>query len=48
MVYLFEQIEEVMEFAEAASTPIPRGRVINIDYLVILRTGVIEKSYEQW
>ena len=37
-----------MEFAEAANTPIPGGKVVNIAYLLILRTGGIEKSCEQW
>ena len=41
---LFEQIEEVVEFAEAANTPIPRGKVVNISYLLILKTGGMEKS----
>ena len=37
-----------MEFAEAANTPIPGGKVVNIAYLLILRTGGTEKSCEQW
>ena len=48
MVELFEQIEEGVESAEAANTPIPGGKVVNIAYLLILRTGGIEKSCEQW
>ena len=48
MVDLFEQIEEGVEFAEAANTPIPGGKVLNIAYLLILRTGGMEKSCEQW
>ena len=48
MVDLFEQIEEGVEFEEAANTPIPGGKVINIAYLLILRTGGMEKSCEQW
>ena len=48
MVYLFEKIEEVVEFAEAANTPIPGGRVFNISYLLILRTGGMEKPCDQW
>ena len=48
MVNLFEQIEEGSEFAEAANTQIPGGKVVNIAYLLILRTGGIEKSCEQW
>ena len=47
MVELFEQIEEGVEFAEAANTPIPGGKVVNIVYLLILRTGGMEKSCEQ-
>ena len=43
MVELFEKIEEGVEFAEAANTKIPGGKVVNIAYLMILRTGVIEK-----
>ena len=44
MVDLFEKIEEGVEIIEAAKTPIPGGKVINIAYLIILRTGGIEKS----
>ena len=47
MVELFEQIEEGVEFAEAANTPIPGGKVVDIAYLMILRTGGIEKPCEQ-
>ena len=43
MVDLFEKIEEGVEFAEAANTPIPGGKVVNIAYLLILRTGGIKK-----
>ena len=46
MVELFEKTEEGAEFAEAANTPIPRGKVFDIAYLLILRTGGIEKSCE--
>ena len=45
---LFEKIEEVVEFAEAANTPIPGGKVVNIAYLLILRTGGMEKACEKW
>ena len=45
---LFEQIEEGMEFVEAANTPISGGKVVNIAYLLILRTGGMEKACEQW
>ena len=48
MVDLFEQIEEGVESAEAANTPIPGGKVVNISYLLILRTGGTEKAREQW
>ena len=48
MVDLFEQIEEGVDFAEAANTPIPGVKVVNIAYLLILRTGGMEKSCEQW
>ena len=44
----FWKIEEGVEFAEAANTPIPGGKVVNIAYLLILRTGGMEKSREQW
>ena len=37
MVYFFDQIEEGVEFAEAANNPIPGGEVVNIAYF--LRTG---------
>ena len=48
MVDLLEQTEEIVEFAEAANTPIPGGKVVNIVYLLILRTGRMEKVCEQW
>ena len=48
MVDLFEKIEEGVEFSEAASIPIPGGKVVNMVYLMILRTGGMEKSCEQW
>ena len=48
IVELFEKIEEVVEFAEAANTPIPGGKVVNITYLLILRTGGMEKACEKW
>ena len=38
MVELFEQIEEGVEFAEAANTPILGGKVVNVAYLLILST----------
>ena len=37
-----------MEFVEAANTPIPGVKVANNVYLLILRTGGMEKSYQQW
>ena len=37
-----------MELAEAANTPIPGGKVVNIAYLLILRIGGMEKACEQW
>ena len=48
IVDLFEQVEEGVEFAEAANTPIQGGKVANIAYLLILRTGGMEKACEQW
>ena len=39
MVELFEPIEEEVEFAEAANTPIPGGKVVNAAYLLFLSTG---------
>ena len=39
MVDIFEQIEEGVKFVEPANTPIPGGKVVNIAYLLILRTG---------
>ena len=47
MVEVFEQIEEGVEFSESSNTPIPVGGVVNIVYLMILRTGDTEKSCEQ-
>ena len=48
MVELFEQIEEGVEFAEASNTPIPGEKVVNIAYLLILRTRGAKKACEQW
>ena len=48
IVDLFEQIEEGLEFSEASNTPILGGKVVNIAYLLILRTGGMEKACEQW
>ena len=43
----FDRIEGSVEFAEDATTPTPEGKVVNIVYLVIIRTGGMGKSYEQ-
>ena len=48
MVDIFEHIEEGLEFAEAANIPTPGGKVVNIAYLLILRTGEMEKACEHW
>ena len=48
MVDLFEKIEEGVEFAGAGNTPTPGRKVVNIAYLLILRTLVMEKSCELW
>ena len=37
-----------MDFAEAANTPIPGGKIVNIAYLLILGTRGTEKACEQW
>ena len=44
MVDFFEQIEEGVELAEAANNPTPGGKVVNIAYLLILRTGGMEET----
>ena len=43
MVDLFYKIEEGVEFVEYANAQIPGGGVVNIAYLLILRTGRMEK-----
>ena len=48
MVDLFQQVEEGVDFTEAANTPITEWKVVNIAYLLIIRTGGMEKAYEQW
>ena len=48
IVDLFEKIEKGVEFAEAADTPIPGGKAVNIAYLLILRTGGMEKACDKW
>ena len=47
-INIFEQIEEVVEFAEDSNTPILEGKVVNIAYLLILRTGGMGKDCEKW
>ena len=37
-----------MEFAEAANTTTPGGKLVNIAYLMILSTGGMEKFCEKW
>ena len=46
MVERSGKIEEGVEFKEAANTPISGGKVVNIAYLLILRTGGMEKDRE--
>ena len=48
MVELFEKNEEGDEFGETANIPIPGWKVVNISYLLVLRTGGTEKVCEQW
>ena len=48
MVDLFEQIKEGTEFTEDVNTPISGIKAVNIIYLLILRTGGMEKSCDQW
>ena len=48
MVEVFDQIEERVQFSEAANTPIPVVKVVNNAYLIILSTGGMEKSCEKW
>ena len=48
MVDLFEKIEEGLDFIEAANAPTPGGKVVNIAYILIISTGRIEESCEQW
>ena len=45
IVYLFQQIEEGVEFTENKNPPILGWGVVNTAYLLILRTGGTEKSY---
>ena len=46
MVDLFEKIEEGSKLDETANIPTPGGKVVNIVYLLILRTGGMEKSWK--
>ena len=48
MVDLFKKIEEGLDFAESANTPIPGGKMVNTAYLMILKTGGMEKACAQW
>ena len=45
---LFKKMEEGVEFSESEKTPILRGKPVNIAYLLILRTGGMQKSYTYW
>ena len=47
MFNLFGKIEEG-EVSKAANTPIPGWGVVKVAYLLIVDTGGMEKSYEQW
>ena len=46
--WTFWKIEEVVEFIEAAKTPIPGGEIFNIAYLMIFSKVGMEKSWKQW
>ena len=48
MVDLFGKIQEGVEFTEASNTPIPGVKVVIIAYLLITRTGGMEKTCEKW
>ena len=48
MVELFEKIEQGVDFVESSNNSTPEGKVVNIAYLLILRTGGMEKSCEKW
>ena len=48
MVYLFEKTEEGGQFTEAENNPSLGEKLVIIAYLMILRTGGMEKSYQQW
>lgn len=41
---LFDKMKECVEFAEAANTPIPGGKALNIAHSLIVITGGKEKS----
>ena len=47
LVYLFDQMEEGADFAEATNTSISGGKVVNIACLLILRNGGTEKTCNQ-
>ena len=47
MVDLFDKIDEWVEFTEAANSPTPGWKVVNITYLLILKNGGMEKSCDQ-
>ena len=48
MVDLFEKIGEGLDFMEATNNSTPWVKEVNISYLLILRTGGMEKDYENW
>ena len=45
MVDRFKQIQERVEFAVVANTPISGRKVVNIAYLLMMRTGGKKKAY---
>ena len=46
MVELFEKIEIGVELVEDTNTPTTGGKLVNIVYLLILRTGRMKKACE--
>ena len=48
MVELLEKIEEGVDFSETTNNPIRGWKVVNIAYLLILKTWGMKKSYEKY
>ena len=45
---LFQQIEDAVEYADAANAPFSDAQIVNVAYLHMLRTGVYKDACREW